>query len=408
MGVFAYRQDTFAALSTLFQQPGGPEDEMFWSEIGKKFVLDTKYTVFNNVGLAPPSRLVQETMERESYRASSDPSYHIWRSQDRELEGIRSELAEFIGCKKTELALSINSSYGLHTTIMGVSLQPGDEILTTNHDYPRVHTAIQQRRLREGVVPVVVDLGQHSLAKKEIVSKVLASVTPKTKLVVLSQISFLIGQIMPIKELATELTKKGIPLLLDSAQATCIQEEKFEDLGAPILVTCFHKWMMGPIGTGAMVVKEDHIKSIWPLHPADESLYGQISKFEQIGTRPAAPFLALREALQLHQLIGLKLKVDRLVYLRKRLAEHFVHLPGVRLYSSLDPTICLPMLTVGFEKASTLDLASWLLTKHGIHVTVAVRSGLDGIRISPNIFTSLEDVNRLGKLLSRVPKDGIP
>lgn len=170
---------------------------------------------------------------------------------------------------------------------------------------------------------------------------------------------------------------------------------------------CLHKWLMGPIGTGVFVVWRPWIRKLWPLHPADPDLDGSIKRFEQVGTRPAAPFLAIQEALAFHKMLGRERKAARLDLLRERLAQRVLNAPDVKHYGSLDPTLCRVILTVGFEKVPAVELARWLLTKHHIHVTTMIRAGIDAIRISPNVFTTHEEVDRLGAILERVAREGV-
>ncbi|MFM9873222.1 MAG: aminotransferase class V-fold PLP-dependent enzyme [Fimbriimonadaceae bacterium] len=406
-GLAVFRDDTFLRIGSLLRGSVDPEDEKFWEELRSAFDLDSELMLMNNVGLSPAPKRVIEIMEEESRRAGLNPSYRIWRQQDRELDEIRSDLADLVGCESDEIALTPNSTYALQTVIMGIEMERGDEILSTSHDYPRVHTAINQRANREGIVPVVVDLGSHALTPEELVSRILGAITPRTKLVVLSQISYLIGQLLPVSVIAKELRVRGVPFLLDSAQATGLLPEKISELDCPLIATCFHKWLMGPIGTGMLVVQKESIPSIWPLHPADATMIASIKKFEQIGTRPAAPLLALRESLRFHRELGYELKAKRLDFLRRQIASHFIELPGVRHYGSLDPSICFPMLTVGFDKAATTLVASHLLSQHKVHVTTAVRAGVDGIRISPSLFTRLDEADRLGKILAKIAQEGI-
>ena len=404
---FTFRNETLLDIVNLPLRQADVNDETFWQLLRGKFDIDPDITVFNHAGLSPSPRSVRDAMAAQVKRANSDPSYTIWRKQEPELEPIRSQLAELVGCTSEQLALTANATYGLQTCIMGVPMERGDEILVTNHEYSRTHTAIEQRARRDGIVSVLVELKSPPDASNLVAEQILAKVTPRTKLVVLSQITFLVGSLMPIKEVAQALKAKGIPLLVDGAHGIALMPEKFSELGTPLYTACLHKWLMGPIGTGVLVVKQPWLKNVWPLHPADSSLNSSIKKFEQVGTRSVAPFLALQESLDFHQMLGRERKAARLEALRNRLALKVLNAPGVTQYGSLDPNICRVMLTVGFEKARPTELANWLMSKHHIHVTTAMRAGINAIRISPNVFTTHEEVDRLGNILDKVARDGL-
>src|SRR5690606_15169565 len=143
---------------------------------------------------------------------------------------------------------------------------------------------------------------------------------PRTRLVVLSQVTYLTGQILPVRAITDAATARGVPVLVDGAHGLGLLPDTVADLGCAFYPSCLHKWLVGPIGTGVFVVREPFVERLWPLHPADESRSARITKFEQWGTHAVAPFLALREALAFHERIGRQRIADRLALLRARLA----------------------------------------------------------------------------------------
>jgi isopenicillin-N epimerase len=406
-GVFAFNNETLGSLAQMPLQEADPDDEVFWQLLRGKFDIDPMLTVFNHAGLSPSPRAVNDIIAAQTRRANADPSYILWRKQDVELDSIRKQLADLVGCEMEELALTMNATYGLQTGILGIPMTRSDEILVTTHEYSRTHTAIEQRERREGIVPVIVPLVAPPESPGKVAAQILAKVTSKTRLVVLSQITFLNGSIMPIKAVAESLAERGIPLLVDGAHGIGLLPDKFSEPGGAMYTACLHKWLMGPIGTGVFVVRRPWIRKVWPLHPADSDLDGSIRKFEQVGTRPAAPFLAIQEALDFHKMLGQERKAARLESLRRRLAQKVLNAPGVTHYGSLDPSLCRVILTVGFDKAEATELARWLLTRHHIHVTTVLRAGINAIRISPNVFTTREEVDRLGAILAQVGREGL-
>ncbi|MBS1705374.1 MAG: aminotransferase class V-fold PLP-dependent enzyme [Armatimonadetes bacterium] len=406
--VAAFRDDTLARIALITKEEPDPEDDRFWLELRDSFYIDPTLIALNNVGLGPPPKAVLAAQEREHRRAASDPSYHIWRKQDRELDPVRKDLGHLLGATEGELALTQNATYGLQTVILGMSMERGDEILTTTHDYPRAITAIRQRERRDGIKPVIVPLtGGPPLSAETILERVMAKVTRKTKLVCLCHVTYLVGQIIPLAAIGAELEKLNIPMLCDGAQSIGLLSDSVETLRSPIYTACLHKWMMGPIGTGVLVVQRPWLKRIWPLHPADEQFDDSIIKFEQIGSHPAAPFLALRESIDLHHRLGDQGKSGRLQVLRSYLWKQIENLRGIKNWGSLDPKVCQPFLTVSIAGVLSKDLAGWLLSKHNIHVTTAVMADVDAIRISPNVFTKKSELDALAAALKYAAESGI-
>ncbi|MCC7062597.1 MAG: aminotransferase class V-fold PLP-dependent enzyme [Planctomycetes bacterium] len=404
--LFAFRDGTARELDRLDFSRAAPDDDAFWLELREQFDLDPTVACFNHAGLSPSTRAVREAMAAQVLRANHNPSRVLWREQDHELDVVRERLARLLGCSADELALTPNATYGLHTVILGLGLHAGDEILTTTHDYSRAHQAMRQRQRRDHTVTVAVELATPCEAPEVVARQILDRVTPRTRLVALSQMTFLTGQQMPIRAVAAELAKLGIPLLVDGAHGIGLLPDTLQDLGGAFYTACLHKWLMGPLGTGVFVARSNWIDKVWPLQPGEEGLDNRITKFEQGGTRPAAPLLALREALDFHERLGPR-KAARLEALRQRLAAPLLAESGIRHCGSLDPNICRAMLTIEFAKVEPRPLAAWLWTQHRIHVTTAVDAGLRALRISPHVFTTHAEVDRLATILVGVARNGI-
>lgn len=405
--LFAFRDGTRRSLDRLDFARGAPDDEDFWREVRGLFDLADDATSFNHAGLSPSPRAVRDTMAAQVARADRDPSRVLWREQEKELEAVRERLARLVGCVPEELALVANATFGLHTAILGLSLRAGDEVLTTSHDYPRARNALRQRERRDGTTTVVVPLASPPEAPEAVAAAILAKVTNRTKLAVLSQRTYLTGQPLPTALVAPELQRRGIPLLVDGAHGIGLDDAPLDALGATFYAACLHKWLMGPIGTGLFVVRSAWLDKVWPLHPGEEDLDRRITKFEQIGTHPAAPFLALHGALDLHERLGAGRKRARLQWLRERLAAPLLGEPGVVHFGSLDPARGGAMLTVGFANVKPRALVAWLWQQHRIHTTAAEDGGVAGVRLSPHVFTSAAEVDRLAGILVGVARRGL-
>lgn len=395
----AFRDTAWASLNQLTPNSGGPEDEAFWAEVRKHFIFHDKLTSFNHVGLAPPAKAAYEEQLKQLKRAASIPTQIIWREQIREIEDVRKRIAPLVGAKPEEVALTYNASYGLQTGIMGWPLKKGDAIITTSHDYSRAFTAINQRVRREGVELVEIPVQAPPASKDQILASWESALKPNVKLAVLCTVTFLNGQILPVEEIIQLCHKRGIAVLLDGAQSIALLPTDLAKWKPEMYTACLHKWLMAPIATGIFSVPEATIGKVWSLSPSDESLEKDITKFEQVGTRPLAPILAINQAIDFHGWLGMDLKFKRLQYLRERIGNGVLNEKNVIHYGSLDPKVACAMLTIGFKGKSGIEASSWLVKNHAIHVTTTLRAGIDAIRISPNVFTSLEEADRLVKAL---------
>ncbi|MEI7984720.1 MAG: aminotransferase class V-fold PLP-dependent enzyme [Armatimonadota bacterium] len=383
------------------------QDEDFWMQIQQAFTLDRNTVNFNNGGCSPSPRIVQDALRRQIEFANQAPSNYMWRILEPEVESVRAGLARVFKCDTEEVAITRNASESLEILILGMDLSPGDEILTSILDYPRMITTIKQRERRDGVKMVQVTVPAPASTHKELVSAFENAITSKTKMIVASQVSFMNGQIFPIKEIVELGRKHNIPVIVDGAHAFVQYGFDNRDLNCDFYGTSLHKWMMAPVGTGMLYVRKNKIEGVWPMMAAENTQNDNIRKFEEIGTHPAANHNAIGEALSFHETIGMKRKEARLRYLRHRWTDKLVDMKNVRFYTNLDPKHSCALTTVGIEGIKTADLAAWLLAKHNIFVVGIVNDFIDGMRISPNVYSTVQEVDRLANAMVHAATKGI-
>jgi selenocysteine lyase/cysteine desulfurase len=322
--------------------------------------------------------------------------------------------AEF-GCDPEEIAFTRNSSESLQICQLGFDLRPGDEVLTTTQDYPRMITTFKQRERRDGLVLKQFKLPIPCEDPSEAVSLFERNITPKTRMILMSHIINITGQILPVREVVAMARTKngGIPVVVDGAHALAHFDFKLSDLGCDYYGVSLHKWLFAPHGTGLLYVRRDKIKGLWPMMPAPDTLDSDIRKFEEIGTHPAANTLAISEALTFHQGIGGKRKEARLRFLRDTWANRLLQSGKgrVKIHTSLkapQPLLSCGIATVEIDGLETPKLQSWLWDKHRI-LTVAIKHDeFNGLRITPSVYTSMQDLDRFCAAVEKAMTDGLP
>lgn len=406
----AFRNNTLDLVSNIVSKYGSVEnaqDEDFWMQIQEAFTLDRNTVNFNNGGCSPSPRIVHEALKRQLDFSNQGPSNYMWRVLEPEIESVRQRLAKLFNVQADEVAITRNASESLETLILGLELHAGDEVVTTVLDYPRMITTIQQRERRDGVKMVQVKVPAVPKSHEELLGPIRAAITSRTKMVVVSQVSFMNGQIFPIREIVEEARSRKIPVVVDGAHAFVQFEFDHADLGCDFYGTSLHKWLMAPIGTGMLYVKKDRISDVWPLMAADKTKYTDIRKFEEIGTHPAANHNAIGEAITFHELIGSARKEARLRYLRHRWTDVLTHEKKFQFFTNLDPKHSCALTTVGIQGIPSGELAGWLLSKHSIFVTTIKSGEIDGIRVSPNIYSTVQEVDRFSEAMVFAAKHGI-
>ncbi|HVT13036.1 MAG TPA: aminotransferase class V-fold PLP-dependent enzyme [Fimbriimonadaceae bacterium] len=383
------------------------EDEEFWLGVRQAFSLDPNIVNFNNGGCSPSPRVVQECLRRQLEFANQAPSYFMWRNLEPEIEGVRNRLAKLFGADPEEVAITRNASESLMTCLFGLPLEPGDEVLTTTQDYPRMINTIKQRSRREGIKLVQIDVPPAPETQKEIVDAFEKAITPKTKMILVSHVVFMTGQINPVHDICELGKKRGIPVIVDGAHAFAHFPFTRDELDCDYFGTSLHKWLMAPIGTGMLYVRKPLIPHVWPLMAADQSQDENVRKFEEIGTHQAAVHNAIGEALTFHEMLGGERKAARLRYLRSRWINRLQEHKNVRFHTNLHPDHSCGICTVEIEGIKVGDLSGWLESKHKIIVTGIEHPQFHGIRVSPSVYSTVAEIDRFGDAMVTAATKGI-
>lgn len=411
-----FRPTTLAASASdiareLASHPGSAEsvaaDEDFWFEVGRAFTVDRTLVNLNNGGVSPSPGWVQDAMKRHLDYSNLAPPYTMWSVLEPQREAVRERMARQWGVDTGEIAFTRNASESLQTMQLGLDFERGDEVLTSTQDYPRMITTFKQRERRDGIVLRQIQLPIPAEDPAEVVRRFESAITPKTKAILASHMINITGQILPIGDLSAMARRHGIPLIVDGAHALAHFDFTLAELDVDNYSTSLHKWLFAPHGTGLLYVRREKIRDVWPMMAAPERMDDDIRKFEEIGTHPAANYLAIGEALTFHQGIGPARKDARLVYLRNSWAERLLEHDRVRLHTSLKPGFACGIATVQVEGVDSGELNSWLWDEHRILAVGIKHPEFEGIRVSPSVYTRPEELDRFVDAITHVVRNGL-
>jgi selenocysteine lyase/cysteine desulfurase len=335
-------------------------------------------------------------MKRYYDFSNEAPSYYMWRELDKGREPLRRNLARLAGCSPEEIAMNRNASEGLETVIFGLQLKAGDEVVAAKQDYPNVINAYKQREHREGIKLVWINLELPSEDENYLVQQYVNAFTPRTKVVNITHIINWNGQVLPVKKIAAEAHKRGIEVVVDGAHSFMHTDFTIPSLDCDYFATSLHKWMYAPIGSGMLYVRKEKIKNIYPLFATgDNPLKEDIRKFENLGTRPFFIEQAIGKAIEFHEMIGSERKEKRLHYLKNYWMEKVKGLPGVKINTSLQPKWGCAIGNIGVEGKKTSELDSFLQDKYRVHVVGIEWENIHGIRVTPNVYTTIKNLDVL-------------
>jgi selenocysteine lyase/cysteine desulfurase len=410
----AFRSDAGTALVEAARNAGDRTpsdlagDEAYWSQIARAFDVDRTLVNLNNGGCSPAPAHVLEAMIRDLRFSNEMPVYHMWNVLEPRIESARRELATEFGCDPEEMAIVRNASEALETLILGIDLKAGDEVVVTNQNYPRMITTWKQRERRDGIVLKQISFPVPPPSSADVVERFRQAITPRTRVIEVTHITNLTGQILPVRDIVAMARPKGIEVFVDGAHAFAHFPFRRDQLDCDYYGTSLHKWLFAPIGTGFLYVRKAKQKSIWPLMAAPATMDENVRKYEEIGTHPAANHNAISAAILFHRSIGAERKAARLRWLRDRWATRVQS--GSSRAHILTPLNDRDSCGIGFVHVDGLDtekLQAWLWDKHRVMTTPIVHPEFNGLRVTPNVYTTPDEIDFFCEKMEQALKTGI-
>jgi isopenicillin-N epimerase len=383
-------------------------DESFWFAIQQAFSVTRGITNLNNGGVSPSPRIVTEALVRYLWEQEDATAYTMWQILEPQSETIRTGLADVFGCDSEEIAITRNASESLEIILMGMDLKAGDEILTTTQDYPRMLTTLRQRELREGLVLKLIKVPIAPDNLDAITDAFARGISNRTRVILISHVINITGQITPVRDVCQLARSKGIEVIVDGAHSFAHFAFTQKDIGCDYFGTSLHKWLYAPKGTGLLYVRREKIEKLWPLMAADKRQASDIRKFEEIGTHSAAPKLAIGDAIMFHNGLGPKRKEARLRYLSRYWMNKLKHLPNVQFHTSFKENQSCGIGNVEIIGVDPGALQTYLMDKHKIFTVAIIHDEFKGLRITPNVYTTLKELDRFCEVMETIAEKGLP
>jgi len=381
-------------------------DEDYWSVIQQGYTVNPNIINLNNGGVSPAPKVVQDALDRYNKLANEAPSFYMWRTMDMGREPLREKLADLAGCEASEIAINRNATEALNTIIYGLDFNKGDEVIGTKQDYPNMIQAWRQRALREGIIYKQISFDFPIEQDDQIVKAFEKAITSKTKLLHITHVINWVGQIMPVKKIAQMAHARGIEVLVDGAHSFGLLDFKIPDLECDYFGTSLHKFLSAPIGSGMLWVKKENISKVWPLLCNDQPHSADIRKFETLGTRSFCIEQAIGEAINFHNAIGAARKQQRIHYLKNYWAAKAAEIPRVKIHTSLKPAYSCAIAGVSVQGMTPADLGNKLFDQYKIHTTSIVWENISCVRVTPHVYTTLKDLDKLVKALKEIAATG--
>ncbi|MEZ0540617.1 aminotransferase class V-fold PLP-dependent enzyme [Fibrella arboris] len=381
-------------------------DEAFWATIRQAYQIKPDYINLENGYYCIQPEPVLSAFIQHVRDVNLEGSYYMRTRQFDDKAAVRNRLAKLAGCSPDELIITRNTTESIDTVIAGLTWKPGDEAIMATHDYGAMLDMFQLQARRYGIVNKVLNVPLHPTSDEAIVELYERAITPKTRLLMLCHMVNITGQILPVKKITDMAHQHGVEVLVDGAHAFAHLDFSIPDLGCDYYATSLHKWLSVPIGAGLLYVKKAKIAALWPIFADLGYADDDIRKLNHTGTHPVHTDLAINEAIDFHEKIGIAAKEARLRYLQQYWTSQVRSLPNIRLNTPAQPERTCAIANVGVVGMAPAALAKTLLNDHKVW-TVAIdnpAASVQGVRVTPNLYTSLTELDMFVSALRTLAK----
>jgi selenocysteine lyase/cysteine desulfurase len=393
----------FAGLST--EQIA--QDDAFWTAIRAKYRLKPDYINLESGYYSMQATPVLEAFITKVREINYQASFYLRGPQVPDKAAARDKLAALAGCSPAELCITRNTTESIATVVSGIDWKVGDEAVQAEQDYGHMLAQFRLTARRYGSVNKLVNVPLVPRDDDEIVRLYASAITPRTRLLMVSHMVNVTGQILPVRKIADMAHARGVDVLVDGAHAFAHFDFKIPDLGCDYYAASLHKWLGCPLGTGILYVRRDKIPALWPIYGdwrmTDDT---DIMKLNHTGTHPVHTDLAIENAIAFHNLIGIERKEARLRYLQNYWTSRVRQMPNVILNTPADPQRSCAIANVAVKGVTPADLSKTLLDKYRIW-TNAVDSdsaGVHGVRVTPHVFILPRELDILVKAIGEIAR----
>ncbi len=378
------------------------EDENYWNIVRGMFNYSKDFINLENGYFSPQPMSTEQFHQTKEHDINRRTSWFMRREQRDAIEQTRTNLSQFLACDAEELVLTRNATEGLNTVISGFPWQKGDEVIIGNQDYGSMVAAFKQQEKRAGIVIKVAQIPLHPKSDEELINAYISLITPKTKVIHLTHMIHLSGQLLPAKKIIDAAHARGVEVIVDAAHSVAHIDFKPGELGADYLAASLHKWLCCPLGAGFLIMKKKHISKIWPLMGDDEFGDTNIRKFEHQGTKPPQTIMAISEAIKFHNAIGSTLKQDRLRYLKNYWVNKTKDLAKVTFNTPSEDERTGTIANFAIEGFTPAQLSDKLLADYKIFTVAIEHPYIKGVRVTPHLYTSINDLDKLVEAVNSI------
>ena len=320
-------------------------------------------------------------------------SYYMRKDLNKNKDRVTSELAKLVGSTPDQIAITRNATESLDLIISGFPWKKGDEAIYAKQDYGTMKEMFEQISDRYGVVNKIISVPNHPKNDEEIVSLYESQITSKTKLIMVCHMINITGQILPIKKICEMAHSYGVEVMVDGAHCVGHFDFSIDDFNCDYYGSSLHKWLATPLGAGLLYVNKNKTHRIWPLLANGNTDKSDIKRLNHIGTHPVHTDLAISNSIDYIKWIGMERKENRMRFLQRYWSDQLRNIKNVVVNTPIDMQRSCGIGNVGLTNMSPSKMENILFDKYNIFTVAIDYANVKGCRISPNIFTTTEELD---------------
>lgn len=395
---------TLQAFAGQVRGGGGPEDEAHWDFVRRQFLIPRDRIYLNNGTLGPSPAVVVDAVAEHARRvASTFPPGVRW-------EELKGSLGDFLRADPEGLVFPRNTTEAMSFVANGLELRAEDEILTTDHEHIGGLCPWQLASARTGASLRTFSLPVPAPSRESLLETILGAVSPATRVLSLSHVTFTTGTVMPVEDVAAACRESGILFVVDGAHPPGMMAMDLDGWKPDFYATSPHKWLLAPQGTGLLWLGEGWRTRLWPTLASggwnDLDLGAQ--RFNHLGTFDESRMAGLLASVAFLQALGMDRVEARVRHLRGYLEAGIRSLPGVTVATPEPEALKAGMVSFALEGVDSLELQRYLGQVARIRTRVIGEYDYGWMRLSTHLYNQPREIDRTLELLDQVARRGIP
>lgn len=396
--------EAVAALAARLDRGGAPDDEPFWDEVRSHFLIPDDRIYLNNGTLGPSPRVVLEAVTEHQERvAATYPPGVAW-------DDVKRAVSDILGGDPEGFVFPRNTTEAMTFVANGIDLLPEDDVVTTDHEHIGGIEPWRAAAAKNRATVTVASLPAPAPDPAVLLDAVWSAVSPSTRAVVVSHLTFTTGTVLPIRALADRCAEVGITLVVDGAHPPGMLDFDVDAIGGGMYASSPHKWMLAPQGTGLLYLAPEWRERLHPTLASGgwDDLSLGAHRLNHMGTIDESRPVGLLAAADYLSAIGMERIEARVRFLRARLEEGLRSIDGLGVATPASESMKGGMVSFSIDGVESAALQRHLSRAARVRTRVIAEYDYGWMRLSTHIYNSPAQIDRAVELIDEAARNGIP